>query len=88
MGLKNKRRAQDEIECFKARYVAKGLLQVYGANSLERWAPVGRYATLRMLLSLCAVEDLGTRHIDIKCAFLFEWCAGGESVHDIASDVQ
>ena len=36
----------------------------------ETWAPVGGYATLRALLSICAVWDLETKHIDSKCAFL------------------
>ena len=68
--LKIKRGAQGEIERFKARYVAKGINQVYGIDFYETWAPVGRYATLRALLSICAVEDLETKHINIKCAFL------------------
>ena len=43
---------------------------MHGVNFFETWAPVGRYGTLRMLLSVCAVEYLETKHIDIKCAFL------------------
>ena len=70
MGLKIKGGAQGEIECFKARYVAKGFEQVYGADFFEAWAPVGRYATLPALFSVCVVWDLETKHIDIKCAFL------------------
>ena len=68
--MKLKRGAQGEVERFKARYVAKGFTQVHGINFFETWTPVGRYATLRMLLSVCAVEDLETKHVDIKCAFL------------------
>ena len=68
--LKIKRGAQGEIERFKARYVARGFTQVEGVDFFETWAPVGSYATFRALLSVCAVEDLETRHIDIKCAFL------------------
>ena len=68
--LKIKRGAQGEIERFKARYVAKGFAQVYGFNFFETWAPVGRYATLRALLSIWVVWDLETKHIDIKSAFL------------------
>ena len=67
--LKVKRGAQGEIERFKARYVANGFTQVHGDDFFETWAPVGTYATLRMLLSVCAVEDLETKHIDIKCVF-------------------
>ena len=68
--LKVKRGAQGEIERFQARYVAKGFEQVYEVDFFETWAPVGRYATLRALLSICVVWDLETKHIDIKCAFL------------------
>ena len=68
--IKIKRGAQGEIERFMARYVAKGFTQVHGVDFLEIWDPVGRYATLRMLLSVFAVEDLGTKHVDIKRAFL------------------
>ena len=68
--LKIKRGAQGEIERFKARYVARGFTQMEGVDFFETWAPVGSYATFRALLSMCAVEDLETRHVDIKCAFL------------------
>ena len=67
--LKIKRGAQGEIERFKARYVAKGFEQVDGVDFFETWAPVGRYVTLRALLSICVVWDLETKHINIKCAF-------------------
>ena len=53
-------RPRDEIERFKARYVAKGFEHVYGVDFFETWAPIGRYATLRALLSICVVWDLET----------------------------
>ena len=68
--LKIKRGVQGEIERFTARYVAKGFEQVYGVDFFETWARVGRYATLRALLSICVVWDPETTNIDIKCAFL------------------
>ena len=57
--LKIKRGAQGEIERFKAKYV-EGFEQVYRVDFFETWAPVGRYATLRALLSICVVWDLET----------------------------
>ena len=42
---------------------------MHGVDFFDTWAPVGRHATLRML-SVCAVEDLETKHMDMKCAFL------------------
>ena len=68
--LKIKRGAQGEIERFKARYVVKFLPKGMELDFFETWAPVGRYATLSMLLSVCAVEELETKHIDVKCLFL------------------
>ena len=68
--LKIKRVAQGEIEHFKARYVALGFEQICGVDFFETCAPVGRYATLRALLSICLVWDLEAKHIDIKCACL------------------
>ena len=65
--LKVERGAHGEIECCKARYVAKCFEQVYCVDFLETSAPLGRYATLRALLSV--VWDLETKHIDKKCAF-------------------
>ena len=67
--LQTKRGAQGEIERFKDRY-SKGVEQVYGVDFFDIWAPVGRYATLCALLSICIVCDLEMKHIDIKSAFL------------------
>ena len=68
--LKIKRGAQGKIEGFKARYVAKGCEQIYGIDFFETGSPVGSYAMLCALLSICVVWDLETKHIDIKCARL------------------
>ena len=51
-------------------YVAKGHTQVHGVDFFDAWALVGRCATLRMLLSICAVEYVENKHIDIKCPLL------------------
>ena len=65
-----KRGVQGEMERLKARYVAKGFEQVYGIELFETWAPIGRYSTLRALLSICVVWDLEKNYICIMCAFL------------------
>ena len=41
-----------------------------GVDLFEIWAPIGISATLCMLLSICAVEDLETKDKEIKCALL------------------
>ena len=45
---------------------------MHGVDFFETslWALVGRYATLRMLLFVCAIEDPEAKHVDINCAFL------------------
>jgi hypothetical protein len=68
--FKIKRGPAGEIQRYKARYVARGFSQVEGVDFFETWSPVGSYATLRVLLSIAAQEDLEIRHIDIQCAFL------------------
>ena len=68
--LKIKRGPAGEVQRYKARYVARGFSQVEGVDFFETWSPVGRYATLRVLLAIAAREDLEIKHVDIQCAFL------------------
>jgi len=58
------------VERFKARLVAGGHRQVEGVDYSEVYAPVGRYATLRCMLSVAAVHDYELHAIDISNAFL------------------
>ena len=68
--LKIKRGPSNEIERYKARYVARGFTQVEGVDFFETYSPVGSYATLRVLLAIAAKEGLMIKHVDIQCAFL------------------
>ena len=63
-------RADNTIERFKSRLVAKGFVQKPGVDFKEVWAPTGSMATLRCLLAYAAAYDYDLEQADIKTAFL------------------
>ena len=65
-----KRNSDGSIERFKARLVAKGYNQWPGFDYEETFASTMRYASLRTVLALSALEGLHLRSIDISSAFL------------------
>jgi hypothetical protein len=55
----------------KARFVAKGFTQIYRIDFEETFSPVARFETVRLLLSIAALEDWEIEALDVKMAFLF-----------------
>ena len=66
-----KKRANGEIERYKARLVAQGFSQEEGIDYDEIYSPVIRQATLRYILSFCMSEGLEIELADIETAFLY-----------------
>lgn len=68
--FKRKRDADGKICRYKARWVAKGFLQVFGVDFDKTTSPTARLETIRVLFHICASLDLDLRQFDVKSAFL------------------
>jgi len=65
-----KRNADGSIEQFKARLVAQGFAQRPGFDFTETFAPTPKWAALRAILAIAAIEDLELESVDISSAYL------------------
>lgn len=68
--FKVKRNADGSIERYKGRLVAQGFSQRPGFDYTETFAPTPKWASLRAILALAALEDLELDSVDISSAFL------------------
>jgi hypothetical protein len=50
--------------------VAKGFSQKEGIDYNETYAPVVRYESIRMVISIAMAKNLEILHLDVKTAFL------------------
>lgn len=68
--FKVKRDANGQVARYKARLVARGFTQKEGTDYTQTYAPVARFAVVRLLLAMSVIFGWKTRHIDIKSAYL------------------
>ena len=68
--FKVKKNADGSIERYKGRLVAQGYSQRPGFDFTETFAPTPKWAALRAVLALAAIEDLHLESVDISSAFL------------------
>lgn len=66
----NVKQEENNTERFKARIVAKGFTQERGVNYIDKYAPVMRFETLKLVFSLAAMNKWNIRQLDAKNAFL------------------
>ena len=76
MGSCCKESCDGQLERFKARYVAKGLMEAEKLDFNETFAPTGKPETKRILLALGAQDDLVLHRMNVKSAFLNSSLAG------------
>ena len=65
-----KKDADGKSHRFKARLCVRGFLQREGIDFKERFSPVVRYDSLRILLVTIAAKDLEVMQFDVQTAFL------------------
>jgi len=68
--FKVKRDSDRSVERFKAKIVAKGYSQIEGLDYDETFAPVTRYDSLRLIITLALHLGLDMSQANIKSAFL------------------
>ena len=67
---KVKTNADGSIERYKARLVAQGYNQKFGADYDETFCPVVRQESLRLLMAMSVQQGLEMHHVDVNTAFL------------------
>ena len=65
-----KQNSDGSIAKYKARLVAKGFQQTKGINYFERFSPVIKASTVRVILSLAVMHRWMIRQVDVSNAFL------------------
>ena len=67
---KTKHSLDENIEKYKARFIARGFSQKEGINYKETFAPVARYTSIRPILALASKMKWKLHQIDVKTTFL------------------
>ena len=67
---KNKLGDNNQLLRRKARFVAKGFMQMYGRDFFETHSPVAKMKSIKLMLSLAAKNNMEIHQMDFDTAFL------------------
>jgi len=62
--------ADESVEKYKARFVARGFSQIEGIDYEETFAPVARYSSIQTILALSVQMGWHIHQMDVKTIFL------------------
>ena len=79
--FKCKRYPDGLIKKFKARFCARGDMQLEGVDFFETYAPVVQWTTIRLMFILEVILGLKSKQGDVLAAFLHSNLAPGEEVY-------
>jgi hypothetical protein len=68
--FKIKQGVNGEVECYKARLVARGFTQTYRVDYNKNFALVAKFTSIRCILALATLEDMEIHQMDVKTTFL------------------
>ena len=67
---KIKHAADGSVEKFKAIFVARGFSQKEGIDYDQIFAPISRYTSIKIIISLASVFNWKLHQMDVKTAFI------------------
>ena len=62
--------ADESLEKYKERFVAKGFSHKEGIDYEETFTPIAKYSSIQTIISLAAVMGWRVHQMDVKTAFL------------------
>ncbi len=68
--FKIKHGVDGEVECYKARLVARGFNQTFGVDYNENFAPIAKFVSIHCVLALVAIKDMEIHQMDVKTTFI------------------
>jgi len=68
--LKIKQGTNGEVECYKAKLVARSFTQTYRMDYNETFVLVTKFTSIRCILALATLENMEIHQMDMKTAFL------------------